>query len=77
MIRIGYDRSGDTLVLTVTDNGPGIDLAREQEYFQPFMTTREGAIGLGLTAARALVQTSGGTLRFIGPSAVEVRVPSR
>jgi two-component system, NtrC family, C4-dicarboxylate transport sensor histidine kinase DctB len=76
-IRIGYGRSGDTLVLTVVDNGPGIDLSREQEYFQPFMTTREGAIGLGLTAARALAQTSGGTLRFTGPSAVEARVPWR
>jgi C4-dicarboxylate-specific signal transduction histidine kinase len=74
---IAYGRQGDTLVLTVRDNGAGIDLSREEEYFQPYMTTRPGAIGLGLTAARALVQTVGGSLRFIEPSVVEMRVPAR
>jgi two-component system C4-dicarboxylate transport sensor histidine kinase DctB len=75
VVRIAYGREGDTLVLTVGDSGPGIDLSREEEYFQPYMTTRKGAIGLGLTAARVLVQTVGGTLRFIAPSVAEVRVP--
>lgn len=77
VIRIGYGRDGDTMVLTVSDSGPGIDLAREEEYFRPYMTTRDGGIGLGLTAARALAQFNGGSLRFVGPSDVEVRVPAR
>ena len=77
VIRIGYGREGDTMVLTVSDTGPGIDLAREEEYFRPYMTTRDGGIGLGLTAARALAQFNGGALRFVGPSDVEVRVPAR
>lgn len=77
VVRIAYGREGNTMVLTVGDSGPGIDLAREQEYFQPYMTTRPGAIGLGLTASRALVQTVGGSLRFIQPSVVEMRVPAR
>jgi C4-dicarboxylate-specific signal transduction histidine kinase len=76
-VRIAYGREGDTLVLTVRDSGPGIDPLREEEYFQPYMTTRQGAIGLGLTAARALVQTVGGSLRFIEPSVVEMRVPAK
>ena len=77
VVWIAYGRQGDTLVLTVRDNGPGIDPLREEEYFQPYMTTRAGAIGLGLTAARALVQTVGGSLRFTEPSVVEMRVPAR
>ena len=76
-IRLGYGLAGDVVVLTVADSGPGIDLEREEEYFLPFMTTRPGAVGLGLTAARALVQANGGTLRFIAPATVEVRVPAR
>lgn len=76
IVRIAYGRQGDAMVLTVGDSGPGIDLTREEEYFQPFMTTRQGAIGLGLTAARALVLTVGGTLRFVKPSVVEMRVPA-
>jgi nitrogen-specific signal transduction histidine kinase len=41
------------------------------------MTTRTGAVGLGLTAARALVHAHGGTLRFIAPAVVEVRIAAK
>ena len=77
VIRISYGRQGDAVVLTVADSGPGIDLHDQEEYFRPFMTTRPGAVGLGLTAARALVQANGGTLRFIAPAVVEVRIPAK
>jgi C4-dicarboxylate-specific signal transduction histidine kinase len=77
VIWIGYGRQGDTLVLTIRDNGPGIDLSRQEEYFQPYMTTRPGSIGLGLTAARVLAQTVGGSLRFTEPAVAEVRIPAK
>ena len=77
VVWIAYGRQGDTMVLTVSDNGPGIDLSRHDEYFQPYMTTRPGAMGLGLTAARALVQTVAGSLRFVEPSVIEVRIPAK
>jgi C4-dicarboxylate-specific signal transduction histidine kinase len=77
VVRIAYGREGETLVVTVRDSGPGIDPQREEEYFQPYMTTRTGAIGLGLTAARALVQTVNGSLRFVEPAVVEMRVPAK
>jgi two-component system NtrC family sensor kinase len=77
VIRLAYGREGTAVVLTVADSGPGIDLDRQEEYFRPFMTTRQGAVGLGLTAARTLVQVNGGQLRFIAPSVVEVRLPAK
>jgi C4-dicarboxylate-specific signal transduction histidine kinase len=77
VIRVAYGRDGERIVLTVADSGPGIDLDRHEDYFRPFMTTRAGAVGLGLTAARTLVQVNGGTLRFIAPSVVEVRLPAK
>ena len=76
-IRLRYGREGEDLVLRVADNGPGIETARAEEYFAPFMTTRAGAVGLGLTASRALAQAAGGRLTFTAPSTVEVRVPVR
>jgi two-component system C4-dicarboxylate transport sensor histidine kinase DctB len=77
VIRLAYGRDGSDLVLRVIDNGPGIDPTREEEYFAPFMTTRAGAVGLGLTASRALAQVAGGSLRFSTPSTVELRVPAK
>ncbi len=77
-IRLSYGRADSRMVVvTVADNGPGIDIRREEEYFRPYMTTRDGAVGLGLTAARVLAQASGGQLRFVAPSMVEVQVPAR
>ncbi len=76
-IRIAYGHSGDMVVLTVADTGPGIDMARQEEYFRPFMTTRTGAVGLGLTASRAVAEACGGQLRFVAPTVVEVRLPAK
>jgi two-component system, NtrC family, C4-dicarboxylate transport sensor histidine kinase DctB len=76
-VRIAYRVDQDRVVLRVADNGPGIDTTRAEEYFQPFMTTRPGAIGLGLTAARTLVHVAGGSIRFVEPSVVEVQLPAR
>lgn len=76
-VRIAYGRENGTVVLSVADNGPGIDLARHDDYFRPYMTTRAGAVGLGLTASRALVQACGGEMRFVEPAVVEIRIPAK
>jgi two-component system C4-dicarboxylate transport sensor histidine kinase DctB len=77
VIRVGYARVGQEVVLTVADSGPGIYLGQQDEYFRPFMTSREGAVGLGLTASRALALAAGGSLRFIEPSVIELRLLAR
>ncbi len=77
-IRIAYGRDdAQMIVLTVADTGPGIDMAREEEYFRPFMTTKDGAVGLGLTASRVLAHACGGHLQFVEPNVVEVRIPAK
>ena len=50
--------------LTVTDDGPGIDPARSETVFEPFVTSRvdRGAAGVGLAVAHALVDGHGGRL---------------
>jgi signal transduction histidine kinase len=54
----------DALVLSVQDNGPGIPAEIRARLFTPFFTTKGPGrgMGLGLTIARRVVQSLGGTL---------------
>ena len=50
-----------TLAITVIDNGPGTDLTIDK-LTEPFFTTREGHLGMGLTLCRTFVEAQGGKL---------------
>lgn len=62
-------RSGQTLRIGVTGNGPGIAKARHAELFEPFVrlgaegTTVSGA-GLGLVVSRRIIELMGGQIGF-------------
>ena len=53
---------GDTVALTVADNGPGVDTAVAAEIFTPFVTARDDGLGLGLGIARDIAREFGGEL---------------
>jgi two-component system, NtrC family, nitrogen regulation sensor histidine kinase NtrY len=53
----GYD---DTLVITITDEGPGV--ANPDNLFVPFFTTKPGGSGVGLVLSRQIAEAHGGTL---------------
>lgn len=48
--------------VSVEDNGPGIDPAHLGKLFQPFFTTKEGGIGMGLQICRSIIDGMGGQL---------------
>jgi signal transduction histidine kinase len=54
----------DTLVVRISDNGPGIPAENLARIFEPFFTTKgEGkGTGLGLSIVRNLVEQHGGTI---------------
>jgi signal transduction histidine kinase len=50
-------------ILTISDNGPGIDPDDLARVFEPFYSTRPGGLGLGLSLCAALTQSMHGSLQ--------------
>lgn len=51
------------VVLTVTDNGCGIEADQIEHIFVPFFTTKRGGNGIGMTIVRQIVTQNGGAIR--------------
>ena len=50
------------VMVSVSDNGPGVSPGVRGQLFEPFVTSRADGTGLGLAIARELVTAHGGTL---------------
>ncbi len=61
-LRIGVLADALHGVLTVSDSGPGITTQAMQRLFEPFYSTRDGGLGLGLSLCETLTSNMGGTL---------------
>ena len=49
-------------IVTIEDNGPGIDQKVISQIFDPFFTTKPTGFGMGLSISRALIEANGGQL---------------
>ncbi|MCM3638059.1 PAS domain S-box protein [Sporosarcina luteola] len=54
----------NTISITLTDNGHGMDPETFEQLFIPFFTTKDGATGLGLVIAKKIVLDHGGSINF-------------
>lgn len=54
---------GGVVRIEVSDTGPGIPEELLERVFEPFYTTREGGLGIGLPTSRSIVKAHGGTIR--------------
>jgi signal transduction histidine kinase len=50
-------------LVTVRDVGPGVPPADLERIFEPFVTTKPGHLGLGLSISRSIVHAHGGRIR--------------
>lgn len=62
--RIKLLRDGESVVIEVEDDGPGVPAAQRESVFEPFVRLNEGAggAGLGLPAARSIARAHGGDI---------------
>ncbi len=51
-----------TSLVTIKDNGPGIEQDTINHIFEPFFTTKPTGFGVGLSISRALIEANGGQL---------------
>src|SRR5207247_3965794 len=61
-IRISTGRVKDSAVITVSDTGPGIQPSALRTLFQPFQSTKEGGLGIGLYECKQIVESHRGTV---------------
>ncbi len=61
-IQVTARRDGERVQVQVRDTGPGIPADHLAQVFDPFFTTSEGGLGLGLSISHTIAQRLGGTL---------------
>lgn len=52
----------DTVLVEIADTGPGLPEEVAGRLFQPFLTTKESGMGLGLSICRSIVEAHGGRI---------------
>jgi signal transduction histidine kinase len=79
LVRLALERGA--IVISVLDDGPGMDEALLARASEPFVTTKPSGSGMGLAITRAVVEEEDGVLeltnRAEGGLLVHMRLPSR
>lgn len=61
-LEISALHKGDTVTITVNDNGPGLTKEVLETLFQPFRSAKRKGLGLGLPICRTIIEAHGGKL---------------
>lgn len=64
-LEISAQKVDDEVAITFQDDGMGIPLENRENIFEPFISTKEGGTGLGLTVSYNIIATLGGELSLV------------
>lgn len=78
-IEVSLDCEGDTLILRIRDDGPGLPMEVAEHIGKPFVTTKGRGLGLGLFLSHATINRYGGSIALYdhpaGGTVAELRLP--
>ena len=61
-LTVTTSEEGDRLIVRVADTGPGISDEVAERLFQPFVTTKAGGMGVGLSISKRIIRSHGGEI---------------
>jgi C4-dicarboxylate-specific signal transduction histidine kinase len=59
-ITVSARRVDGSIEIAVADNGPGLPKALQDRLFEPFVSTKAGGMGVGLSICHAIIESHGG-----------------
>ncbi|MEQ9316155.1 MAG: PAS domain S-box protein [Henriciella sp.] len=65
--------SGGLVMVTIEDNGPGIDREVADQLFRPLASSKATGMGLGLSICKTIVEAHGGTIEAMPAGATGTR----
>ena len=63
-IEVKVASEGNSVKITVSDNGKGINEENKELVFEPKFTTKTSGMGLGLPMIKKIIETYDGTISF-------------
>ena len=61
-VRVEVETADRGVSVTVRDSGPGIAARIRPRLFEPFVSSKENGLGLGLSICKRLIEAHGGTI---------------
>jgi signal transduction histidine kinase len=62
IIKVTSSMKKNSILMRVSDSGPGVNSGLKDKIFDPFYTTKNGSTGIGLSLCHRIITDHGGSL---------------